>query len=83
MKAFVRQLRRGDTVDVIVREQLRGGDLIITYNGDLLRVTNATLRTFAAGQTVNLVVASTEPLSFRLNEKKDRSFRPGQFNKIV
>lgn len=83
MKTYLPNLKTGDTAEGIVHEQLEGGDLIIGFHGDLLRVTNATRRAFSSGERVALIVASVDPLGFRLREKNGRSSRPGRFDKMI
>ncbi len=77
MKTYLPRLKAGDAVEGIVREQLGGGDLIISFRGDLLRVINATGSVFAAGDPISLVVSSSSPLAFRLRSgsgKRPRGF---------
>jgi hypothetical protein len=58
----------GDVVRGQVQETLGGGDLIVSFQGDLLRLDNRTGRQFWAGDWVFLRVAGANPLRFRLHE---------------
>lgn len=57
---------QGDVVEARVHEVLDDGDVIVSFQGDLLRLANRTGRSFREGDRVSLVVASGAPLAFKL-----------------
>ena len=71
----------GERVRAKVHEALRDGDLIVSFDGELLRVGNFTGRSFAAGEFVILEVAAVRPLRFRLEQPRRRS--GGRFEATV
>ena len=66
MKKVLSRLQLNDRIDGRVEEILDIDQLIISIEGDLLRVQNETRRPLKVGEVVNLIVASTSPLLFRL-----------------
>ena len=66
MKPTLRSLRKGQEVWAVVEENLARDEVLINFNGDLVRVQNKTERIFRVGQRVLLQVRSVEPLKFSL-----------------
>ena len=59
-------LQVGQLIWATVEELQMGNDLLVNYQGDLLRVHNQSHAEFRAGQRVRLEVMATVPLEFRL-----------------
>ncbi len=59
-------LKVGDGLTVYVEEDLHDGNLIVRYDGHLLRVKNSTGRIFLPESRLNLVVADINPLEFKI-----------------
>ena len=83
MKTQVGRWQTGDTVRGRVTEQLSSGDLIISFEGDLLRVSNETNQQFKPGDFVLLTVASLDPIQFRLAKSQRPARTPGKFDVTV
>ena len=66
MKFSIPEFKPGQLVKARVEEVLSSGVLIVTFNGDLLRVNNHTEIQFESGSSIDLQVRSLRPLSFRL-----------------
>ena len=66
MKFVLRELRVGDTLEGRIIELLAGDELLINFDGDLLRVANETRKPFKLGARVTLIVRAIQPLKFQL-----------------
>ena len=66
MKFTIPKLKVGDVVNADVVEVLGSDTLIVSFNGDLVRVANESPRHFEKGHRIPLQVATTRPLSFKL-----------------
>ncbi|MDZ4678100.1 MAG: hypothetical protein SGI74_11410 [Oligoflexia bacterium] len=66
MKPHLRNLRKGQLVWAIVEENIAKSEVIINFNGDLVRVLNLSARILRAGQRVNLKVDCVHPLKLKL-----------------
>ncbi len=66
MKFVLSRLKIGDLVSAEVVELAAGHDLIVNFQGDLIRVSNKTPDLFALGQKINLKVIRLRPLGFQL-----------------
>lgn len=78
-KKITPHLKIGDLVRALVRESLRDGHLIVSFDGDLLNVANQTHRDLSPGDEILLRVESTAPLTFKMvsNEKSPARLREG------
>ena len=83
MKHVLRDLSVGESLSGDVQECLPGGDLIICFGGDLLRVHNETSHPFQPGECVTLVVRSIEPLGFQLIPDRAEQRRRGRIDVSV
>lgn len=72
MKKIVPHLKLDQKVWALV-EELMNSDLIVNFQGDLIRVGNQSGRRFRPGQRIQLKVASISPLSFQLLESRPSS----------
>ncbi|MEK7355658.1 MAG: hypothetical protein AAB250_04375 [Bdellovibrionota bacterium] len=70
MSASLRQFQIGELVDGRIEEVLERAELIISLDGQLLRVQNETRQAMRVGQMVKLVVSATAPLAFKLYIRK-------------
>ncbi len=66
MKSMVSDLRIGQKVWAVVEETLAGNELLINFNGDLVRVQNQSSKLFKSGSRVQMEVRSLAPLTFRV-----------------
>lgn len=80
MKPFIRTWIVGQRVQGRVTEQLPSGELIISFDGNLLRVSNESGQKVAAGDTVDLQVASQNPVTLKLATKLRSRRSPGHFD---
>jgi hypothetical protein len=83
MKPFTRTWIIGQRVQGRVTEQLPSGELIISFEGDLLRVSNESRHKFTAGDLVDLQVASQNPVTLKLATKLRSRRSPGHFDVSV
>ena len=74
MKPNIYLLRSGQKVWATVEEILDDQEILVNFDGDLLRVGNRSSRRFRAGQRIQLHVESVSPLQFRLVETKRLEF---------
>lgn len=70
MKKVVPHLKVAQKVWALV-EEIIGTDLIVSFQGDLIRVGNQSGRRFRPGQRIQLQVAGIQPLSFKLLESRN------------
>jgi hypothetical protein len=70
VKPNVFALKLGQKVWATVEEVLDSNDILVNFDGDLLRIGNKAERAFRPGQRIQLHVSSIEPLQFRLVETK-------------
>lgn len=70
MKKVVPHLKVSQKVWALV-EEVNGADLIVSFQGDLIRVGNQSGRRFRPGQRIQLQVVGIQPLSFKLLESRD------------
>jgi hypothetical protein len=68
------ELRRARVV-----ERLSPREYIVSFAGELLRVSNDTARVWRPGQDVDLIVISVNPVAFRLLEPRG----PGRIDTLV
>jgi hypothetical protein len=80
MKLIISNLKLGESVEGTVSEVLPGGDLLISFGGDLLKVHNDTPKRFAPGQPVTALVTAIRPLRFQLIEQRADQRRKGKLN---
>ncbi|MES2767671.1 MAG: hypothetical protein V4596_00880 [Bdellovibrionota bacterium] len=67
MKKIIPHLTVEQKVWALV-EEVNGLNLIVSFQGDLIRVGNQSGRRFRPGQRIQLKVVTVEPLSFKLLE---------------
>lgn len=72
MKQIVPHLKLDQKVWALV-EELISSDLIVSFQGDLIRVANQSNRRFRPGQRIQLQVTGISPLSFKLLESREPS----------
>ena len=72
MKKVVPHLQLNQKVWALV-EELISNDLIVNFQGDLIRVGNLSGRRFRPGQRIQLQVSSISPLGFKLLESREQS----------
>lgn len=66
VKQKIKHLKRGDHIEGRITEIQPDSNLLIYFEGDLLRVENKTHQIFKVGQVISLYVTTVHPLSFRL-----------------
>ena len=72
MKPQIYLLKAGQRVWAIVEETMAEGEVLINYNGDLVRVVNSTEKNFRSGERVQLEVEGLSPLRFKLVQLSPR-----------
>lgn len=70
MKFVLPQLKVDQKVWALVEEVVVDQNLIVSFQGDLIRVQNMSQRRFRPGQRLQLLVTSVEPLGFKLMKTK-------------
>ena len=70
MKATLLRVKRGDRLRARILELQAGGDILISFDGDILRVRNETNRALRVGQVVTVFVIETSPLRFQLASER-------------
>jgi hypothetical protein len=68
------QLKRGQRIKASVEEVMANNDIIVSFQGNLIRVGNATQRLVRAGEVLDLQVVGTDPLEFRFFNRATNSF---------
>jgi len=75
MKKIVPHLKVNEKVWALVEEisgvEAGGSHLIVSFQGDLIRVGNQSGRRFRPGQRIQLQVVGVQPLSFKLLESRE------------
>lgn len=69
MKKIVPHLKLEQKVWALI-EEINGTDLIVNFQGDLIRIGNQSGRRFRPGQRIQLLVTGIQPLSFKLLESR-------------
>lgn len=64
----------GERIKAEVEEVLSKQNLIVSYDGQLLRVMNSSSRIFKKGDRLDLVVVKKEPLELQLFEAYQKNF---------
>ncbi len=67
MKKIIPHLKIGDKVLAKVHEAIGSNILIVSVQGDLLRVINETRKEYKKDQSLMLYVCALHPLKFKLN----------------
>jgi uncharacterized Fe-S cluster-containing radical SAM superfamily enzyme len=67
-------LSRGTRIRAHVLELQSEGDLLVSYQENLIRVKNHTQNTFKIGDVLSLQVIGTNPLEFKIFERAAASF---------
>lgn len=80
MKFVLSGLNIGDPVVGKVVENLPDFELIISFNGDLLRVQNESGRTLRVGDHVTLTVKAIQPLQFQLMSDRAEQRKKGHID---
>ncbi len=70
MKQTLPQLTLDQKVWAIIEEVMTNDDLIVSFQGDLIRVQNQSSRKFRPGQRIQLKVTAVTPLAFQLIDTK-------------
>jgi hypothetical protein len=76
-------LKVGDTLRGRVAELLSREELIISFQGDLLRVSNETRLSLNVGDEVTVTVQALQPLRFRLMPERQDQRRRGRLDLSV
>ncbi len=66
MKQIIGRLRRGERIEGRVEEIQAHGELLVNFQGDLLRVSNESHLNLKPGEVVQLEVTATAPLRFQV-----------------
>ncbi len=66
MKFVVQGLQFGDVIEAHVSEVLSENEVIMSFQGDLLRVQNQSRQRLEVGQKLNCRVNAVNPLSFQI-----------------
>lgn len=66
MKKFLRNLAKGQCIQVDVIEIQIDRQILVSYRGELFRVKNTSGRRFQIGEKIMLAVAQIDPLEFSL-----------------
>ncbi len=66
MKFVIQNLHFGDIIEAEVTELLSENELIMSFQGDLLRVQNQSLKFLEVGQKINCRVSELSPLRFEI-----------------
>jgi hypothetical protein len=74
MKPRISSLKLGQKVWATCEEVRPNQEILVNFEGDLLRVQNHSSRQLRVGQRLQLHVESTHPLKFRLVEAKRLQF---------
>lgn len=77
MKLFLPSLKVGDIVTAEVIDASGPNAFIVKFESDLIRVANETRTSIKVGDRISLIVATINPLSFRLSTAFKR--KSGQF----
>lgn len=83
MKFVLLDLKIGQSLEGRVAEILPEGELIISFAGDLIRVSNETRRQLRRGDPVTVAVRATEPLRFQLLPERTEQKRRGRLDVSV
>jgi len=76
MKTTIHRLRIGDKVWAQVLELLSNEEMIVNFNGDLIRVRNESQKPLYVGDKVLVQAVAIRPLQFQIvSEQKDRATR--------
>lgn len=73
MKNLLPHLKVGDRVRVKVIERVSPQEMICSFEGDLLRVSNRTLLSIQVGDEITLEVLSLRPLQLTVPTRKETS----------
>ncbi len=73
MKQTLPQLTLDQKVWAIIEEVMTNDDLIVSFQGDLIRVQNQSSRKFRPGQRIQLKVTGLSPLGFQLMDTRSPS----------
>lgn len=83
MKFVLRNLKVGESLKGCVEEMHPNGEILISFQGDLLRVQNQTGRRFHLGDSVQLIVKAVNPLRFQLLPDSEEMRRRGKIDVSV
>jgi hypothetical protein len=72
MKRIIPQLKVDQKVWAIIEEVI-SENLIVNFQGDLIRVANQSGRRFRPGQRIQLMVTSISPLGFKLLDSRNQT----------
>lgn len=83
MKFVLHDLKIGQSLEGRVAEILPDDGLIISFAGDLIRVSNETHRPLKTGDHVTVAVRATGPLRFQLLPERAEQRRRGRLDVSV
>lgn len=72
MKFVLSRLKLGQELTAQVSECFADGDVLVAFQGDLIRVKNQTPKRFFPGERIPLRVISLKPLGFQFVAKSRR-----------
>lgn len=70
MKPTLSHLKVGDHIKGCILEIQDDGSMVISFQGDLIRVCNQTQKIFKCGSSIALIVTAISPYAFRLAENQ-------------
>lgn len=73
MKFTINKLKVGDKVWAQIVEHISASEFIVSFQGDLIRVRNESLRALSINDKVLVRVVAISPLAFQLLTEKDNS----------
>lgn len=70
MKLTLSHLKAGDYVKGRILEIQDDGSMVVSFQGDLIRVCNQTQKILECGSVIDLIVTAVSPYAFRLAENQ-------------
>lgn len=70
MKPTLSHLKVGDHIKGRILEIQDDGSMVISFQGDLIRVCNQTQKILKCGSSIDLIVTAINPYAFRLAENQ-------------
>lgn len=68
MKLTLSHLKVGDYIKGRILEIQDDGSMVVSFQGDLIRVCNQTQKILKCGSSIDLIVTAVSPYAFRLAE---------------
>jgi ribosomal protein S1 len=70
VKLTLSHLKVGDFIEGRILEIQDDGSMVVSFQGDLIRVSNQTQKTLKCGSFIDLIVTAVSPYAFRLAENQ-------------